>query len=303
MTHDEWNWHERADELTAEAEIGLGWARAAMEWIATLAPAPVRQVLDVGAGPGVFTSELARCFADAAVVAVDPSEPLLERVLARAASAGVDARVTTVAGALDDALDELPDADVIWASRVLHHVPDQAATLRSLGARLRPGGVLALVEGGLPTRFLPAESGVGEPGLTERVDAAVAGEVHARLHHDHAAGAARPVLDWPAQLADAGLAPSGTRSFLLDLPAPVSEQVRGWLIARLVESRSWAGGALSAGDRDALDRLLDAEDPLGIARRPDLFLLTAVTVHTARRLGGTVHLDAQPDELNRPSIR
>ena len=94
---------------------------------------------------------------------------------------------------------------------------------------------------------------------------------------------ARPVEDWPAQLAVAGLAPSGSRSFLLDRPAPVPPEVRRHLLARLELARSLAGEHLSADDAAGLERLADPADPLGVERRPDLFLLSAVTVHTARR--------------------
>lgn len=40
----------------------------------------------------------------------------------------------------------------------------------------------------------------------------------------------------------------------------------------------------SADDREVLDRLLDPEDPRGLLKRPDVFLLEARTVHTARKV-------------------
>jgi hypothetical protein len=36
-------------------------------------------------------------------------------------------------------------------------------------------------------------------------------------------------------------------------------------------------------DRDALRRLADPDEPLGVHRRPDLFVLGSSTVHAARR--------------------
>ena len=120
--------------------------------------------------------------------------------------------------------------------------------------------------------------------------------IHHRLRDDHSPGAMRPALDWPAQLAGAGLRPSGTRTFLLDLPAPVAPPVRRWLTMRLSRTRSWLVDGddgdrtgrrhVSADDLRAIDRLLDSDDTLGLAQRPDLFLLSAATVHTARRPSG-----------------
>lgn len=51
----------------------------------------------------------------------------------------------------------LPDADLIWSSDALHHVGDQQATVHLLHRRLKPGALLEVCEGGLPTRYLPNE--------------------------------------------------------------------------------------------------------------------------------------------------
>ena len=144
-------------------------------------------------------------------------------------------------------------------------------------------GLLVLVEGGLPSRFLPTECGIGTPGLLERLDAAVADALTTLLGHGADSPIPRPVLDWPAQLAEAGLTPVSTRSFLLDLPAPVTPAVRKYLIKRISRTPSLAGDHLLDADRAALEQLLDPNQPLGLHQRPDLFLLSAVTVHVARR--------------------
>lgn len=289
------DWDARADELEREGEIGLPWFEAAIDWLAGLTAAAgtdVRRVLDVGSGPGVATSVLAARFPTASVTAIDSAPALLARAQTRAGRLGVGHRVDTLAASLDSRdLADLPEADVIWASRVLHHIPDQAKALRALGNRLRrpdpstgiPGGWLVLVEGGLSSRFLPSECGIGTPGLLERMDAAVADALTTLLGHGADSPVPRPVLDWPAQLAEAGLTPAGTRSFLLDLPAPVAPAVREHLIRRAARTPSLAGDHLRDDDRAALEELLDPDHPLGLHRRPDLFLLTAVTVHTARR--------------------
>jgi hypothetical protein len=46
-------------------------------------------------------------------------------------------------------------------------------------------------------------------------------------------------------------------------------------------ARDMAGERVSAPDALAISELLDPENPAGIMQRSDVFLLTALTVHTA----------------------
>lgn len=96
-------------------------------------------------------------------------------------------------------------------------------------------------------------------------------------------GAKHEVEDWPALLTAAGLTPAGTRSFLLDLPASVSPEVRDHLISTLEREREGAAEHLASDDLATLDRLPDPEDPAGLRHRPDVFLLDAQTVHFAMK--------------------
>jgi SAM-dependent methyltransferase len=268
------DWGARAAELEFEGELSLSWAPGAMAWLAERLPEPGR-ILDLGAGPGVFTTALATAFPAARVTAVDNAPELLEHAQRRAASLGLTGRVAVEAADLGGNLGALPEADLVWAGRVLHHVPDHAATLAVIAARLRPGGMLALVEGGLATRFLPSECGIGEPGLMSRVDARIATAL---------AGEGTPrAYNWDVLLTEAGLAGARSRSFLLDVPAPVSPEVREWAAGRIAHAAEWVGEELDVVDRDALRRLVDPDEPLGVHRRPDLFVLGASTVHAARR--------------------
>lgn len=276
------DWDELGPLLERGAELQNPLYRQAAAWLGELLPAAgVRRILDIGSGPGVLTALLAEAFPYAEVVAVDATEPLLARARARAERAGLGDRVRTSHAELPDNSEELGEADLIWAGNSVHHIGDQRGVLADFARLLRPGGLLAVVEGGLPSRHLPRDIGIGRPGLEGRIDAA-AGEWFIRMRAE-LSGTKDEVEDWRALLGAAGLTPSGTRSFLLDIPAPVPEVVREQLVSAFAWQRKILDGLLSAEDLALLDRLLDPEDPQGLRHRPDVYLLTARTVHTARR--------------------
>ncbi|MDQ0939685.1 trans-aconitate 2-methyltransferase [Streptomyces sp. V1I1] len=276
------DWDELGPLLERGAELQSPLYRQAAAWLGELLPAAgVRRILDIGSGPGVLTTLLAEAFPYAEVVAVDATEPLLARARARAEGAGLGDRIRTRHAELPDGIEELGEADLIWAGNSVHHMGDQRAALADFARLLRPGGLLAVVEGGLPSRHLPRDIGIGRPGLEGRIDAA-AGEWFTRMRAE-LSGTKDEVEDWRALLGAAGLTSSGTRSFLLDIPAPVPEVVREQLVSAFAWQRKILDGLLPAEDLALLDRLLDPEDPQGLRHRPDAYLLTARTVHTARR--------------------
>ncbi|MCQ0025330.1 class I SAM-dependent methyltransferase [Streptomyces somaliensis DSM 40738] len=282
MTHDHthMDWTAMMPLLERGAELRTPLYRQAAAWLADLLPVgAARRVLDVGSGPGVLSRLLADAFPYARVVAVDATPELLER--ARERNAGLGDRFTTLLAELPGDVDGLGEADLVWAGESVHHVGDQRGALAGLARRLRPGGLLALAEGGLAARHLPRDTGLGRPGLEARIEALAAdwfSGMRAALP-----GAREEVEDWPALLAAAGLVPAGTRTFLLDVPAPVPAAVREHVVAAFTRTRDIVGDRLGDEDLAALDRLLDPEDPAGLHRRPDVHLLTARTVHTARR--------------------
>ncbi|MER7194196.1 class I SAM-dependent methyltransferase [Streptomyces flaveolus] len=275
------DWAAMAPLLEAQAELFTPLYRRAMAWLAREVTEP-GLIADVGSGPGVVSCLFADAFPGARVVAVDGAGPLLERARDRAARLGVADRFGTLTGELPGVLGELDyPADLLWASQSLHHLGDQRAALAALAGHLAPGGTLAILEGGLPARFLPRDIGIGRPGLGARLHAAeedAFAEMRASLP-----GSVAEAEDWPALLTAAGLKHTGTRSFLLDLPAPVSDEARAYVAASLSRVRERFGEGLDAEDRAVLDRLLDPEDAASVHRRPDVFVLLAHTVYTAVR--------------------
>ncbi|MEU4266434.1 class I SAM-dependent methyltransferase [Streptomyces sp. NPDC026092] len=276
------DWAAMAPLLERQADIHSPLYTQAAQWLGELVPAVgVRRALDVGSGPGVISALLAEAFPLAEVVAVDSSPELLERALGRAEAKGLTRRLTTLHAELPADFDALGEADLIWAGNSTHHIGDQRAALASFAGLLRPGGLIALVEGGLYARHLPRNIGFGRPGLETRIEAAHAdwfAQMRAELPDSK-----DEADDWRGLLAAAGLTPSGTRTFLTDVPAPLPALHREQIVADFTRLREPLSERLDAEDRASLDRLLDPEDPLSVHRRTDLFMLSASTVHTARK--------------------
>lgn len=159
------------------------------------------RVLDLGAGTGLLSAQIAVAFPKATLLLTDISEAMLERARERL---GGSPRVRFEA--LDHAGQALPQGfDAVVSSLSIHHLedPDKAALFRRIHAALRPGGVFVNAD---QTRGTSAESehrlraawladvrasGIEEPAL----EAALA-----RMEHDRNARLA----DQLAWMAEAG---------------------------------------------------------------------------------------------------
>ncbi|UQI44835.1 class I SAM-dependent methyltransferase [Streptomyces sp. HU2014] len=276
------DWAAIGDQLERSARVRTPFLEGAADWLAATADGEVRRVLDVGSGPGVASLVLARRFPRAGVVAVDAAPGLLARAAGLAAGEGLAGRVTTHRADLPDGLEPLGAADLIWAGQVVHHLGDQTAALAAIGRSLRPGGLLAVVEGGLGPRFLPRDIGMGRPGLQARLEAGME-NVFAAMRAG-LPGSVAVTEDWPALFTAAGLTPAGSRTFLVDAPAPLDDLGRGYAYDRLNRAREGLADVLPADDLEVLDRLLDEESEAGVRKRADVFCLEALTVHVGRRV-------------------
>lgn len=270
------DWAVMVDLLELEGETHSPYVQGALGELAHLAP---QRILDIGSGPGVAACELAEVFPQAEVTAVDGTPQLLARAEERAERLGV--RLRTQVAEFPAGLANLAPADLVWSGQVVHHVGDQQDALNRLAGLLEPGGVLAIVEGGLPTRWLPRDLGFGRPGLQFRLDAAMADRFD-QMRAD-LPGSTTVAEDWPGMLRAAGLTEARAKTFLVDHPAPLADAPRRFVRRVLERQRGGLADSLNAEDLATLDRLLDPADPAGIDRRPDLFLLTAKTVHFGRK--------------------
>ena len=266
---DDFDWDALADSLELDAAITMPIVDRVL---AQRSVGPATSVIDVGCGPGVVAVHIAVSLPAASVVAVDTSEALLARVERRATDAGVGARVRTVVADLEHALPDLPPADLVWASMVLHHVPDPVATLRHLRDRLRPGGSLVMVEFGNPPRVLPADDPLVVDGTWQRFVSATAASLNERLGLDPT------TVDWPLLLGRAGFVDVTDANLAADHPAPLAPDAGAWLVKHIRRGIEMAGDRMGATDVTALEALADA-----VPTRNDLSVRAERRVLTARR--------------------
>jgi len=104
--------------------------------------------VDAGCGSGAVLDVLAPVFEQ--VVAVDREHVQLAQARERLRRRGYT-NVTLLCDAFDSEavaafVDERGGADVVFASRVLHHAPKPAAAIAALGELLKPGGALIVVD-------------------------------------------------------------------------------------------------------------------------------------------------------------
>jgi SAM-dependent methyltransferase len=262
--------------LETSARFDAPWVADAVAWLVealdrTDGPRPPR-VLDVGCGAGGAACAFAGALEPGVVVGFDRDPRLLAIARRRAADVGFARRVGWSCAAVDALPVEPGSADVVWASGVVHHLPDQQAAIGTLAALLRPGGRLALVEGGLPLRCLPFDVGVGRVGLEARLD-----EARGRWFADMRAELRGPPLPygWSEALRRAGLVDVRARSFLAELRPPLDDFGHQVAERHLRSALTELDDRLAPDDRDTIARLLDPDDAAYIGRRDDL-MVTAV---------------------------
>jgi SAM-dependent methyltransferase len=94
-----------------------------------------QRLLDVGAGPGTITADLATIVGEVIATEIDEEAA----AITRAGAPGVDVRVADVhALPFEDG-----EFDVVHAHQVLQHVADPVTALREMARVARPGGLVA----------------------------------------------------------------------------------------------------------------------------------------------------------------
>ncbi|TDO47166.1 methyltransferase family protein [Kribbella sp. VKM Ac-2527] len=297
------DWSEEAGRLRNAAVNEADWN----EMVAgSLVRATDRIAVDVGCGGGGMAKALAAALPDGAeVVAIDADPEVLRQ--AREHTGGA---VRCELASMDDGAEPLrkaigAPASLIWASASVHHAGDQQAAVDALASLLAPGGRLALAEGGLPSRSLPWELGIGEPGMELRLDAAQ--DRYFAAMRAGLPGSVPMPYGWTDALRRAGLVDVTTRTVLTEKSAPLSDEDLDQLIGQFrhkvdrldpaASSGSTGHGhghghgdfppelGLSAEDLLVWRRLLDPDDSQYLGRRTDLAVLSARSIHVGHAAG------------------
>ncbi|MBF6330809.1 class I SAM-dependent methyltransferase [Nocardia transvalensis] len=286
-THDHIDWAARLAALRCSDELAAPARAQVARRLAERLSGPAT-VIDVGPGAGGMSAALARelrAREGGRLVLVEAVPELLDAATAAAAADDAGAPVEVVPVLSDAAAEDLParvpPADLVWAGRVVHHLPDQQRGIDGLVRLLRDRGWLAVEEGGLETRCLPWDLGIGAPGLVDRLTAAQRAwfaDMRAGME-----GAVRLPIGWNRALLDAGLAEVGSFGYLIDAPAPPTDRVREFVLEWLSHLAEHAETRLDAADHDALRRLLDPTDTAYVGNRDDIFVLAAPTVYVGRK--------------------
>jgi SAM-dependent methyltransferase len=277
LDHDDVDWAAHAATLSAWDELEKSRNRAIVDWLAVR---PGQSAVDVGSGTGGMAAALQHAVGEAGtIVLVDGAAELLaiaRRLIDRPGYHVVAVHADLERQPLGAVLEHRP-VDLIHAGAVVHHLDDELAAIRDLATVVRPGGQVAIGEGGLGHRFLPADCGIGEPGLEQRL--AAAQEAWFWDHVRPAGSTVRSGRGWNLMLADAGLVNVTARTFLLDLPEPLDRRTRQVVRTTLDGQLARVSDRISGDDQATLAALLDDDNPQGVMRRPDLFVLGARTIH------------------------
>jgi SAM-dependent methyltransferase len=268
-----------AELLDLDAEVLGAHLSEVIDRVGDLAgDPPPRRILDIGSGTGTGALALARRFAQAEVIALDLSAPLLDRLRDKAQRLGMADRIRFVQADLDaDWPDVGGPVDLAWAAKSLHHMADPDRALIAAFHAIRPGGLLAVAELDSFPRFLPDDLGDGRPGLEARCHAALAEAQSEELPHLGS--------DWGPMLTKAGFAVEAEQRFTIHLTAPLPPSAGRYAQASLARMRTALGSRLNAEDLATLGTLVDDAGAGSILRRDDLTVRATRSLWVARRPG------------------
>ena len=154
------------------------WHQRLVDRLAPAVTSPRAHVADVATGTGAVAIAIAERYG-AHVTGIDQSAEMLAGARERVAAAGFSERIDLVEGQAESLPLEDGMVDALTHTYLLRYVDDPATTLVELARVIRPGGVMASLEFGVPTsvaypawrmwtrRGLPTLGRLAGPGWVE----------------------------------------------------------------------------------------------------------------------------------------
>jgi demethylmenaquinone methyltransferase/2-methoxy-6-polyprenyl-1,4-benzoquinol methylase len=113
-------------------------------------PAHAKRTVDVASGTAAVSIALARAEPERTIVGIDQSNEMLAAGRARIEQAGLASRIELREGCAEALPFADGEFDALTFTYLLRYVDDPAATMRELARVVKPGGVIAMQEFGLP---------------------------------------------------------------------------------------------------------------------------------------------------------
>jgi demethylmenaquinone methyltransferase/2-methoxy-6-polyprenyl-1,4-benzoquinol methylase len=113
-------------------------------------PAHAKRTVDVASGTAAVSIALARAEPERTIVGIDQSKEMLAAGGARVEQAGLASRIELREGRAEALPFADGEFDALTFTYLLRYVDDPAATMRELARVVKPGGVIAMQEFGLP---------------------------------------------------------------------------------------------------------------------------------------------------------
>jgi demethylmenaquinone methyltransferase/2-methoxy-6-polyprenyl-1,4-benzoquinol methylase len=126
------------------------WHDLMIEKLAPAAARPGALVADVATGTAAVAIALAHRYPGCRVVGIDQSPEMLAGGAHRVAAAGLGARIDLREGHAEGLPVEPGSVDALTHTYLLRYVDDPAATLAAMAEAIRPGGMMASLEFGVP---------------------------------------------------------------------------------------------------------------------------------------------------------
>ena len=174
-------------------------------------PAHLRNVVDIGCGPGDVVIRLAKAAPQARITALDGSAPMIALARSAARAVGMDDRLTLLHTRITGPPPASQSFDAVLSKDLLHHLPDPSVLWSEVKRLGRPGAAMYVMDLVRPDSADAARAMVKDG----------AGSEHPILQQDfyNSLLAAFTLDEVRAQLADAGLemsvAPIGPRHMLI----------------------------------------------------------------------------------------